>query len=88
MPRCIFCASGTKLAEPYRVVYGHKPEAKVSERKVLSKAQWEELKPLIRHLYWEKRATLRVLAEYLYKHYGFKLTCVFYSKSFPLITNF
>jgi hypothetical protein len=78
MPRCILYGPGSNLADLYRGSYGNKPEGRVSERKMLSKAQWEELKPFIRDLYWEQRATLKVLAQYVFKHYGFTPTCVFY----------
>jgi hypothetical protein len=54
-------------------------EAKESGRKVLSKAQWEELKPIIRSLYWDQNYTQKRLAEYLHEHHRFKPTYVLYS---------
>jgi hypothetical protein len=53
---------------------GPEMDGKASGRKMLSKAQWEELRPIIRSLYWDQRYTLNRLAEYLHEHYGFKPT--------------
>jgi len=41
---------------------------------MLSKQDWEELKPSIRHQYLDKNRTLKELSEYIHENRGVKLT--------------
>ena len=73
-PRDILPAQETNLTASYKPSNGYEMQSKKSGRMMLSKAEWEELRPLIHSLYWDQKYTLNRLAEYLHEHHGFKPT--------------
>ena len=54
------------------------PSATTTPRQVLSKGQWEELRPVISRLYIDENKTFKAVAEVLRESHNFVPTCVYF----------
>jgi hypothetical protein len=61
----------TSIPFPVQEVH-HGEEKQIPGCRALSKDEWEDLKPIIKHMYLDRKQTLKQLAEYLQDHHGFK----------------